>query len=214
MKVLCFSSNYYYIKASNLLELENISIEKCSNMDDVEAVIYVDEKDCKLCFGRELLANKNNDDFIKTRIAYHSYPSFIGFFITLIKPLKRKLYVRNNRSFRVKFDELLKANLTRGERNRDNAYQWSNKKWQISAEEAKKRYNDLYDSLKNKGYDEKSPMIVMINRKFGVKDQILQGHHRIGICKEVGIDEVNICFWTAPISFSIFKFFIKKGSIR
>jgi hypothetical protein len=53
-------------------------------------------------------------------------------------------------------------------------------------------------------------MIVMINRKFGVKDQILQGHHRIGICKEVGIKEVNICFWTAPISFKIFNLFVKK----
>ena len=68
----------------------------------------------------------------------------------------------------------------------------------------------MYNSLKTHGYSEKSPMIVMINRKFGVKDQILQGHHRIGICKEVGIKEVNICFWTSPISLKIFNLFVKK----
>lgn len=210
MKVLCFSSNYYFIKVCDLLKLESVKIDKCRDVNDCEAVILVDENSCKICMGHDLLLAKNSDDFVKTKVAYYSYPAFIGFFITLIKPIKRKLYVKNNQSFRVRFDKLLEANLTRGERNRENAYQWTNKKWQISKEEANKRYNDLYNSLKTHGYSEKSPMIVMINRKFGVKDQILQGHHRIGICKEVGIKEVNICFWTAPISFKIFNLFVKK----
>ena len=156
-----------------------------------------------------MLLSADNDDFIKTKVIYNDYHPIIGFFITLIKPLKRKFYVKNNTSFRVCFERLLEAKLTRGERNRENAYQWTNKKWQISKEEAVLRYNELYNSIKNNGYDEKNPMIVMINRKFGIKDQILQGHHRIGICKELGVKEANICFWLAPSSFDFLRFFCK-----
>ena len=210
MRVLCFSSECYYIKVDNLLALDVIDIEDVKKSKDCDALILVSENGCKLCLGKELLSTKSKDDFVKTKVVYYSYPALIGFFINLIKPIKRKFYIKNNQSFRVRFDKLLEANLTRGERNRDNAYQWTNKKWQISKEEANKRYNDLYNSLKENGYDEKSPMIVMINRKFGIKDQILQGHHRIGLCKEVGISEVNICFWSTPISFSFFRLFLKK----
>ena len=104
----------------------------------------------------------------------------------------------------------MEANLQRGVRNRENAYQWTNKRWKMSNEEAQKRYNDLYNSIKENGYDEDSPMIVMLNRKFGIKDQILQGHHRIGICQELDVKEVNICFWATPKSFEFLKLFLKK----
>ena len=79
----------------------------------------------------------------------------------------------------------------------------------MSREEAQQKYEDLYNSLKKNGYDKRSPMFVMLNRKLGVKDQILQGHHRIGICKEIGLKTVNIAFWTAPKAFDFLKNFTK-----
>jgi len=68
----------------------------------------------------------------------------------------------------------------------------------------------LYNSIKANGYDAKSPMLVMLNRKFGVKDQLLQGHHRIGICKALNVNEVSISFWAVPRSFGFFKLFTKR----
>lgn len=208
---LCFSSETYFIKVSNLAKLEKKIIDdkklaKCEN----EIVIMVDANGVYIVKGNNNLKIKEQNDFIETRVCYYSLSPFVGFFINLIKPLKRKFYVRNSMSFRVRFDKFLGANLTRGERNRENAYQWTNKRWKISNEVALIKYDELYKSLEENGYDENYPMIVMINRKFGVKDQILQGHHRIGICKEVGIDEVNICFWTTPMNFKIFKLLCKK----
>ena len=50
----------------------------------------------------------------------------------------------------------------------------------------------------------------MLNRKFGVKDQLLQGHHRIGICKALNVNEVSISFWAVPRSFGFFKLFTKR----
>ncbi len=205
---LAFSSEFYYIKSDELKKMEKL--QGFENIEFSEVVILLDEENGnKIIANSHILENVNDDEFVKTRIAYRSFNPLVGFFITLIKPIKRKFYTRNEQSFTVLFDKFLEANLTRGERNRENAYQWTNKKWQISRDEANKRYNDLYNSLKKNGYDKNSPMFVMLNRKLGVKDQILQGHHRIGICKEIGLKTVNIAFWTAPKAFDFLKNFTK-----
>ena len=205
---LAFSSEVYYIKSEELKVLEKL--QGFDNVDFSEVVILLDEENGnKIIANSYILDNVSNDEFVKTRVAYRSFNPFVGFFITLVKPIKRKFYTQNKQSFTVLFDKLLEAKLTRGERNRENAYQWTNKKWQISPDEANKRYNDLYNSLKKNGYDKRSPMFVMLNRKLGVKDQILQGHHRIGICKEIGLKTVCIAFWTAPKAFDFLKIFTK-----
>lgn len=208
MNYLAFSSEFYYIKSDELKKMEKL--QSFENIEFSEVVILLDEVNGnKIIANSHILENVSDDEFVKTRIAYRSFNPLVGFFITLIKPIKRKFYTRNEQSFTVLFDKFLEANLTRGERNRENAYQWTNKKWQISRDEANKRYNDLYNSLKKNGYDKNSPMFVMLNRKLGVKDQILQGHHRIGICKEIGLKTVNIAFWTAPKAFDFLKNFTK-----
>ncbi len=209
MKHLCNSSDVYFIKVKDLLELESADI-KLPLCNDIDAAIMVDKNNCKLCFGKDFLLSKDKDDFVKTRVFYYSYPPFIGFLINFVRSLKRKSWVVNDKSFRVLFDKLVEAKLTRCDRTRENAYQWTSKRWRMDRDTANKRYNDLYNSLKENGYDEKYPMIVLINRKYGVKDQIYQGHHRIGICKEVGIKEVNICFGLNPMSFSFLRYFFTK----
>ena len=209
MKKLCYSSDLYYIRVSDLLALNDAEVN-IGNSKDLEAGILVNKDTCKLCFNRDYLLQKDKNDFVKTRVFYYSYPLFIGFLINFVKKFKRKSWVMNDMSFRVLFDELIDANLTRCDRTRENAYDWTSKRWRMSREQANKRYNDLYKSLKENGYDEKYPMIVLINRKLGVKDQIYQGHHRSGICKEVGIKEVNICFGLNPMSFDFLRLFTKK----
>ncbi len=208
MKKLVFSSENYFIKSEELKKLERQ--QGFENIGFSEVVVLLDEANGnKIIANFDVLDGAGDDEFVKTRVAYYSFYPVVGFLISLIKPIKRKFYQRNSQSFTVLFDELLEAKLVRGERNRENAYQWTNKKWQISRDEANKRYNDLYNSLKKNGYDKNSPMFVMLNRKLGVKDQILQGHHRIGICKEIGLKTVNVAFWTAPKAFGFLKVFTK-----
>lgn len=206
MKRLVFSSEFYYIKATDLkrLPLKNKPF-KLKKKLDVPLVWLRNSGQAKLVDAKGIVAAAKDDDFIKVKIVYHTFPALISLLLCLIRPIKRRYYKAYSSIFTVRLDDIIKAKLPRGERNAENAYQWTNKRWHISREEAQKRYAELKTSMQKHGYDKKYPMFVMLNRKFGAKDQLFQGHHRIGICKELGITEVSILFWTAPATFAWFK---------
>lgn len=211
-KILAKSSEIYLIKAAELKKLpaslpENASMPVLAG--ETIAVLLNGGQPDKLLKGGEQVAAAADGDFLPVRFVYESYKPWQAFLIDLIKPVKRKFYRVFPSVYTTTLPSLLQNSITRGERNEQNAYQWTNKKWQISRKEAHRRYADLYNSIKNKGYDAKSPMLIMLNRKFGVKDQLLQGHHRIGICKSLNVKEVSISFWAVPRSFGFMKMFIR-----
>lgn len=209
MKKVALSSEIYQIKR---MELQTLPIEQENfrNEESDEIIVLLDEKGKdKLIAGTEKV-KASTAEFLPVRMAYETYPVLQSFFINLIKPIKRKYYKVFPKAYTTTLACILENDVMRGERNESNAYQWTNKKWQISREEAQKRYHDLYTSIKEHGYDKKSPMLIMLNRKFGVKDQILQGHHRIGICKSLNVKEVSISFWAVPKSFEIMKLLIRR----
>ena len=209
MKHIALSSEIYQIKSMELEALpKEQSLHPCIKSDEI--IILLDEKgEDKLISGMEKVKT-SSEEFLPVRMAYETYPAFQAFLINLIKPIKRKFYKVFPKAYTTTLACILDNDVMRGERNEANAYQWTNKKWQISREEAQKRYHDLYTSIKEHGYDKKSPMLIMLNRKFGVKDQILQGHHRIGICKSLDVKEVSISFWAVPKSFEFMKLLIKR----
>lgn len=209
MSTLVYSSECYLIKAADLKKERQCTDITVSSFDGVTLLLDNDDGNA-IVGGSSLVAEAQENDFLPVRIAYRSFPAWAGFLINLIKPIKRKFYQRNSASYTTTLSCLLENDLLRGMRNEENAYQWTNKKWQISREEAHQRYTTLFNSIKENGYDAKQPMFVMLNRKFGVKDQILQGHHRIGICQALQVEQVNIAFWAAPKSFDFFKLFTRR----
>ncbi len=212
-KILAKSSEIYLIKATDLKKLPPAPREKDTipflETEQIAVLLNAGRPD-ELLKGGEQVAAATADDFLPVRFVYESYAPWQAFLIDLIKPIKRRFYSIFPSVYTTTLASLLQNNITRGERNEQNAYLWTNKKWQISREEAHKRYTELYSSIKTKGYDAKSPMLIVLNRKFGVKDQLLQGHHRIGICKSLDVKEVSCSFWAIPCSFGFMKMFIRK----
>lgn len=203
MHRLVFSSEFYYIKAVDLKKLPISSFKQ--SIPYSAPVLLIDKEGKVSCIKAPDWSNVSDDEFLKTKIAYFSYPGWVSFFITLIKPIKRRFYLCSKDIFRVRLTDIINAGLPRGERNENNAYQLNNKRWHLDKEKAQKRYLSLKNSIKKNGYDYSHPLFIMLNRKLGAKDQLLQGHHRIGICKDLGIEEVSISFWTAPATFPFFK---------
>ncbi len=212
-KKLVYSSETYLIRTHDIGSLPLNAHHKSGK----EVIVLLDERT-----GQETLyaglvplrrALKEQQKYIPVRFAYYSFPLAMGFFINLIKPIKKRFYHAFQGIYRIPLSEIVDKKLARGIRTQENAYQWTNKRWRISQNSAQKRYKSLYRSLKN-GYDRNQPMLILLNRHGGVQDQLLQGHHRLGICQELGISEVSVSFWTAPVSPAFLKPFFKTKSTQ
>lgn len=214
MKRIVRSSEVYFIKGADLKQLTQESANTLPDCpQDCVVIKLKDDGNVVMAAHEELLKSADDADFVKTAVIYETFPAFLCFLMNLIKPIKRRFYIRSRQPFRVRLNDILDAGLPRGERNASNAYQLNNKRYHVDFEEAQVMYNKLRQSIKENGYDFDKPMYVMLNRKFGAKDQLLQGHHRIGLCKELEVKEISIAFWAAPATYSFFRKFIKLKKI-
>ncbi len=205
--MLAFSSDIYMIKTAELKQLPH---HEGIMPENGEITLYLDaENGDSLISGAGKVAAAE-EEYLPVRLAYQSFPKLKSFFINLNKKIKRRHYIESPSVYTVPLRCLYDNHVLRGERTAQNAYEWTNKRWQMSAEEKHKRWNDLYNSLKTKGYNPKDPILLVLNRCLGVKDQIFQGHHRLGICKELGIKEVSVSFWAGHRSFDVFKLFVRR----
>lgn len=203
---LAYASEIYPLKIKDVLNLADSQNNDSSALPAEKVVILLgnadaNQPDTLLC-GRERLNRLQTEGqtYADVCLAYHTLPPLAGFFANMIKPIKRRYYATSANTYHTPLSTITRNRLNRGIRNAQNAYQWSNKKWATPEEERVKRYQELYNSLKQNGYDDASPMLVLLNRAWGVKDQLLQGHHRLSICQELGIEEIAVNFWTAPKS--------------
>ena len=55
------------------------------------------------------------------------------------------------------------------------------------------RWSALYESIEKDGFNEEFPIVVMLRRENNA-DQIFQGHHRLNIAIELGLETVPVRF--------------------
>ena len=80
------------------------------------------------------------------------------------------------------------------ERTRDNAYGGSPDYQHMTQEERRQIYDQLKEQIRTKGFNDKYPITIMLLRKEGKRDGILDGHHRLNIAIELGITTIPVRF--------------------
>ena len=78
-------------------------------------------------------------------------------------------------------------------RHRDNAYDGKEETKHLTREEREERYDTLYESIKKDGFNEEFPILIMLRRENNA-DQIFEGHHRLNIAIELGLETVPVRF--------------------
>ena len=78
-------------------------------------------------------------------------------------------------------------------RHRDNAYDGKEETKHLTREEREERYDTLKESIDKDGFNEEFPILIMLRREGG-EDQILEGHHRLNISIELGLETVPVRF--------------------
>ncbi|MFV0627373.1 MAG: hypothetical protein ACK5N8_08510 [Alphaproteobacteria bacterium] len=197
-----YSSDTYKLSVEDLLKLK-----KAHDYEEQDEVVVFlgnpkHNEDDVLLSGYETLKKAHAEGifYVQTKLAYRNYRFLSGFFVNLLKFVKRNNYQEGRHIYRMDFDSIMENDVLRGERNLENAYSLSSNVEIPETEDRRKEFMKLYDAIKENGYDIGFPMIILLNRKLGIKDQVLQGHHRAGICKELGVKEISVVFWGAPRS--------------
>ena len=188
------SSELYYIDPRDILPLPDAAgLSTASVSDEIAVLIAAGEED-KLLSGKILAeqAVAAGQEYIPVRFWFKPRIPLWNLPAIFIKPLRQKYKFTNSRNYHASLPHLRELKIERGTRNAENAYKIS-KRWHISEEERHNRYNRLVESLK-KGFDDNSPIRVMLCRRLGIKDSIDDGHHRIGICVVQCINRITLCF--------------------
>ena len=78
-------------------------------------------------------------------------------------------------------------------RHRDNAYDGKEETRHLTRREKEARYDTLKESIRRDGFNEEFPILIMLRRENGA-DMIYEGHHRLNIAIELGLDVVPVRF--------------------
>ena len=81
----------------------------------------------------------------------------------------------------------------RRRRERDNAYEGKDEVQGWTYEQRVERYDTLKESIEKEGFKEEFPIIVML-RRVGGEDKLFEGHHRLNIAIELGLESVPVRF--------------------
>lgn len=198
-----YSSEIYEISPQDLISLkdcESTFAAKIKTNEDV--VILLGNRnlgqDDTLVRGREIVrrAIEKNEPYIPVRIVFTSVIPAWNLLPLFIKKFRYQYKYFNNRIYHLSARRLREQGLERCRRTSNNAYAITNKRWAISEQERQKKYQKLVNSLQN-GFSDEYPISIMLCRSMGAKDSIDNGHHRMGICLEYGIDHICTNFIAA-----------------
>ena len=78
-------------------------------------------------------------------------------------------------------------------RHRDNAYDGKEETSHLTRREKEERYDTLYESIEKDGFNEEFPILIMLRRENN-DDKIFEGHHRLNIAIELGLETVPVRF--------------------
>ncbi len=205
MTKICYSSEVYGLDVEELLALHDSSnIPEKMPDDDVILLIgrrklWVDNYPVTpdtLLKGRAKLAKAQELGlrYIPVRIAFESRIKSYDLISPLIRKLRYKHNLFSSNVYHMRPQEIREKGLERNLRTADNAYKFSNPKYQMSEEERHQTYEKLVTSMQQKGYDDRFPLDIMLCRNMGVKDTLNQGHHRMSVALECGINRVTVEF--------------------
>lgn len=208
MTHICFSSEIYHLDPKDLIGLEDSNTHLTANCEN-DVVLLIGEKDLydktkpiiydTLLKGRDVIvkAVENNTPFIPVRIAFVSRISRWDFLSPLIRVLRYKYKAYSSNIYHIDPFEIRKLKIERSFRTPENAYQFSNPKYQMPEAERIKLYTQLKESMQTKGYDDRFPLDIMLCRNLGIQDTLNQGHHRMGVAIDCNIHRVSVMFSAA-----------------
>ena len=201
MSSIGLSSEIYPLYVEDLLILPD-SNNIYNDISDSVVILIGDEKkniSDTLLKGRKILeqAILEGKKYIPVRIAFESRTSKYDLLSPLIRSMRYKHNSFSPNIYHINPFEIRNLKIERNFRTRENAYKFTKKKYRIAKDIRKDMYEELYNSMKQNGYNDKYPIDIMLCRSFGVQDTVDQGHHRMSVAIDCKLPQIAIRFGAA-----------------
>lgn len=198
-----YASEIYHIDPQDLLTLPDTPAQRAASICKKDEIIVLignqnlNISDTLVC-GRESInrALEEKQPYIPVRFVFTSVISAWNLLPIFIKKFRYKYKYFNTRIYHLEASQIRRLGIERGIRTKENAYAITNKRWAISEPERVNKYNALAASLRL-GFKDDYPISIMLCRRMGCKDCVDNGHHRLGICIEEGIERISTNFIAA-----------------
>ncbi|MBO7332888.1 MAG: hypothetical protein J6U64_04410 [Alphaproteobacteria bacterium] len=209
MKRKCKSSELYPVEKADIYPL-SVHLENGMPAGEI-AILLGNEQDGTsdtVIGGLDLL---EADDCLTVPVRFYFTPSVhpMNLFVILCRKLRYKKKQTNINVYHINPNWIRQNGLERAIKTRENAYNLKNKKYARPLEERLERYDTLKRQILQKGWKDDEPLIMMLNRRFGLKDCLDNGHHRMSICIDEKIERVTVKFAYMSRVHPIFEPFIR-----
>ena len=201
MSNLGLSSEIYPLATEDLLVLPDSDIDTSSFADSVVILIGDEKKGTSdvLLKGRQEIekAIAENQAYVPVRVAFESRTAKYDILSPLIRSMRYKHKSFSGNIYHIEPTAIRKLKIERKFRTRENAYKFTKKKYRLAKDTRRDMYEELHNSMKHKGFDDKYPIDIMLCRSLGVQDTVDQGHHRMSVAIDCQLPRVAIRFGAA-----------------
>lgn len=199
---ISLSSKSYSLHVEDLLLLEKATVYDESRRDVIILLgdVTRNVKDTLLS-GASTLTHvlHRGDCFVDVKVAYEGFCPLKALALQFIKKMKKKSFQMGSHAYRIKLSSLLACKVHKKIVTRENAYTLASLRRQgCSKLDSEQMYHSLLESMRINGYDYAQPLSIGLNQKNGRNDRLSDGHHRLGICLELDVDQVSVKFKAYP----------------
>jgi hypothetical protein len=144
--------------------------------------------------GRVRAAVAEGVPSVPVRVAFCGYrPGLVRWGWHLIHALRRRTTRMGTGIYHVDPRELRRMGLEILVRHEANAY-LAISRTRMPAGEERAYWGRLKESIRTHGFKDEFPIVVLLRRTAGLRDRLLQGHHRLAIAIELGLPVVPVSF--------------------
>lgn len=208
MNKICYSSEVYGLAIEDILPLPDAGIA-VDGLPADDVIILIGKRRLwlndipvepdRLLKGRAAVikAQAEGKGYVPVRIAFESRIKPYDLISPMIRSLRYKYTLFSSNIYHMSPQEIRDKKIERSYRTAENAYRFSNPKYKMTDETRHNTYEELRRSMTEKGFDDRFPLDIMLCRNMGVKDTLNQGHHRMSVALECGLERVAVEFCAA-----------------
>ena len=200
------SSEIYPVWPRDILALNDTKTAGFPDIKDEVVVLIGNNKNQNdfnakdtLVKGRRavLKAVEENRPFIPVRFVFIPANKRFDVFSPLIRKLRYKIRFYGSNVYHIAPESIRELKIERTFKTRENAYSFTAAGRRMTRRERDAEYDNILNSIKENGFSDDDPIDIMLCRLAGAKDCVNNGHHRMGIALELGLDKIPVRFSAA-----------------